>query len=120
MKQNNGTRKSNKREINKAKRNVLNKLFNMMPYLETMKEDIVNECIKEKKEPKKKAIKKPTKNEIEGEIVFNEIEYKGEILYTDDYGSLWNDKAEIIGSVRYDDKGLPNYALFDSEFNIDI
>lgn len=82
--------------IKHEKETLLKKLFDMFPYSNEDKEQIIKEFMKNeevKKEEKKGKPKIP-------ETVLEQFSYNNEIYYFDKEGSVWNDKANIIGSYE--------------------
>jgi len=109
-------------KLRKEKEEVINNLLNMFPHLESKKSDIINECIN-KKDGELNIIpkKKPIKREDIDEMVFDQIKLEDKDYYVGQFQGVWNDKAELVGSLLgYSDDGTPNISFHNEKILTEI
>ena len=110
-------------KLSKEKEDIINNLLNMFPQLETKKNEIIQGCINNKNlnnstEHPKNNKDTPSQNDI---MVFDEIEFEGEKYYLNQYNGIWNNKAELVGSlIGYDSNNDPIISFFNSKIKKDI
>ncbi len=104
--------------IRKSKEEVINNLLNMFPHLEKKKKEIIAECIKDKELDDKINNDKPKKPVKVDEMVFDVIQYKNKNYFLNDNKGIWDDNAELIGTLLgYDDKNEPIISFYDTDNN---
>lgn len=86
-----------KQQINDGKMELLTKLFNMYPYLETEKENIIHKCISNT--DYNKHIFKPIVKKNNA-IVLEQIIYDNNTYYKDKFGGVWDSNAELVGVIK--------------------
>ena len=106
----------------KEHQDVINNLLIMFPHLET--KSSVNKAGKDNNEtPSASSDSMPKKDESKKEIeemTFDQINVNGKIYFIDQSNVVWNDKAELVGSLLgYTDKKEPIVSFFDSKIKDD-
>jgi hypothetical protein len=121
--------------IRKEQEEVINKLLKMFPQFQPLKNDIMAECIGNKKDNNgindngndeatklnsaMKLIEKPK------DMVFDQIEIDGHMYYLNSNKGLWDINAKLVGSlININDDDTYNVSFFDEDikesFNSDI
>lgn len=96
--------------IMKEKEEMLAKLFDMYPYLQKEKNNIISECLKNKKKGNMISISNCHKDTEE--IVLEQITVDESVYYKDNEGGVFTDKYELVGIF----KGINNAGQPDCEF----
>jgi|AntRauTorckE6833_2_1112554.scaffolds.fasta_scaffold23427_2 hypothetical protein len=98
--------------IKHEKETLLKKLFDMFPYSNEDKDQIIKEFMKGEEEKKEEKKEKP----VLPEIILEQFLYNNENYYFDKEGSIWDKNADIIGSYDglTDDHIPKNIYLFNN------
>lgn len=90
----------------REKRKMLDKLFEMYPYLENERNTIMEVCFKNKIDEKSEEEIYIEKDNYQ--LIFEQIKVNEKILYVDKYNGIWNERTELIGCFAgYDVKKEP-------------
>lgn len=85
-------------KIKHEKEELLNKIFNMLPYNDKEKEHMKLELIEKDENDKKDEADKKQTVQI-NEIVLEEVEFEGNKYFYDKLGRVWDQNANVVGSV---------------------
>ncbi|CAH6421472.1 Hypothetical protein KVN_LOCUS284 [uncultured virus] len=125
MDQNKINTKKNKKQKNidekdfifQEKKDLLDKLFIMYPYLETEKNHIFSTCLNVINEEKN--IKQI--NDEKKILVLEQFSHENKTFFKDKQGGIWNDEGDLIGSIsEYDKENNPICEFFDKKYDIDL
>lgn len=83
--------------IDKEKKDMLNKIFEMYPKLKTDEKKIMEECFKKKPKQDEEESNAP---KLKEEIVLEQIKINGKVYYKDKCGGIWDSKADVVGIVN--------------------
>jgi hypothetical protein len=120
--------KDYEKKIDDAKKlersNILDKLFNMFPYLEKEKDNILTECSKKNISDDNKfneiKIDQKKKNDIVLEQYIHTYQNSEKKYYVNTKGSAFDVNFDLIGAVsKYNDNGIPlKIIFFDKKMDI--
>lgn len=108
--------KKMKNKVNKEKEEMLNKLFEMFPDINIKKDEILTECLKNKSNNEQSLNKKTDQKET----IFDQFTYNGNVYYKDKHNAIWNNNAELVGSVLEYKNNIPVCSFFDEKIDISI
>lgn len=116
-------------KLSKEKEDIINSLIDMFPELEFKKEKIVEPIVNDASVVSKEVeipntVTKVKSTEVDyasAEMVFDVIEYEGKQYYLNESGGVWDEKAQLVGSLLgYNSDAKPIISLFNTKIQKDI
>ncbi len=111
-------------QVNKSKMELLDKLFNLYPFLGAEKQEIMQKCVTEatidtaiiSAPVAKVPIVKKNNTIVLEQVVVNQEKY-----FRDKFNGLWNNDADLVGVFKgYSADNTPVCELFSKKYNTNI